>query len=85
MIDHLSPLEETGCRPLQLSRKTRCTILMYLGQEDCSPSIFGHFANGDKNRNKTFSTLGVSGLIKDLSTIIIYKFWGRTQYNQNIS
>ena len=29
---------------LKLSQKTRCTILMCLGQEDCSPSILGLFA-----------------------------------------
>ena len=33
------------CRSLKLSQKTRCTILMYLGQEDCPPSTFGLFAN----------------------------------------
>ena len=30
---------------LKLSQKTRCTILMCLGQEDCSPSILGLFAH----------------------------------------
>ena len=51
VIDHLSSLEENlplcllRC-PLKLSQKTRCTVLMYLGQEDCSPSTFGLFANG---------------------------------------
>ena len=36
-------------RPLKLSLKTRCTILMYLGQEDCPPSTFGLFENGAAN------------------------------------
>ena len=34
------------CRPLKLSQMTRCTILMYLGQEDCLPSTCGLFTNG---------------------------------------
>ena len=31
---------------LKLSEKTRCTILMHLGQEGRRPSTFGLFANG---------------------------------------
>ena len=51
VIDHLSSQEENWslcllCCPLKLSLKTRCTILMYLGQEDCPPSKFGLFVNG---------------------------------------
>ena len=53
LIDRLSSLEETGLyiycaarRSLKLSQKTRCTILMYLCQEDCPPKTFGLFANG---------------------------------------
>ena len=37
------------CRPLKLSLKIRCTILMYLGYEDRPPSTFGLFANGAAN------------------------------------
>ena len=36
-------------RPLKLSQRTKCTILMYLGQRDCPPSTFGLFANGAAN------------------------------------
>ena len=36
-------------RSLKLSLKTRCTILMYLGQEDCPPSTFDLFGNGAAN------------------------------------
>ena len=36
-------------RPLKLSQKTRCTILMYLGQEDCPPSTFSLSVNGAAN------------------------------------
>ena len=32
--------------PLKLSQKTRCTILMDLGQEGCLPLTFALFANG---------------------------------------
>ena len=49
VIDHLSSLGEGGHYIFyffKALKKTRCTILMHLGQEGCRPSTFGLFANG---------------------------------------
>ena len=43
------------CRPLKLSWKTRRTILMYLGQDDCPPSTLGLFCERCCEAIKTVS------------------------------